>query len=433
MRYPAKFFAAVLLALACPLTSAQSTDGFHTLLVFPVVVDSTSFTQSFWFKSLAGQRATIVPTFYPSAGGAPVPCPSFSATSASASVPSLRALCPGLAAGSQFGMLTVAVQWANQPVGYNPRVSGFSRVSNMAGAGFGVEAYPLQTFTTAFASVTGLQRRAASVAGPALQTNCFLGMLPSTADSTKGTTVHLSLRAAGDAPLGNQGLLDLVPGRLERILDVFAGAGAPAGDYENASILVRPDKPYDAGDTGLLAFCTVQDNTSFNADLRMAKSEGGSTYLKGDWEGLADQLASRRTYDSADLALPGQPARKFVLPAGSFQNTHAYYFRHPDIVGCILMNSALFEPFGYYDGVEMRLLDEEGNVIAGGDGVVGFRDLQSGDKLARGRGSNARYFLQVERSGDLSDQEIAYAIICESGSGHTPGDLVRYQVPLDQF
>ena len=81
----------------------------------------------------------------------------------------------------------------------------------------------------------------------------------------------------------------------------------------------------------------------------------------------------------------------------------------------------------------MRLLDSAGNPIAGGNGETGFHGLQLVDKEQRGGGANTRYYLQVERSGLVASGTLAYRLACASGSGHTPGDLIRYQAPVDQF
>jgi hypothetical protein len=422
------------LAMGAGGTRAQNADGFHSFLVFPVVVDSASFTQAFWFRSIS-ISPVLVPTFYPAGGGAPIACPSFGTSVAgNASAPSLRSLCPDIPAGSVFGLLTVVPESAGPAAGNPQLVAGFSRVSNPAGAGFNVEAYPWHAFSTGYASVSGLVRRAASPSGPALQTNCFIGMMPSVAGSTKPSKAWVGLGNAQGAAIGSLVEVDLVPGKLVRLLDVFAAVGAPAGDHANASLRMGPVLPDGYGDTGLLGFCTVQDNTSFNADFRIAKTEFPASCLYAcNWDGPMDETALRSTLDAAELPLPGQAARSFVLPAGEFQNTHAYYFHHPDTIDCTLRAPLFHEPLPGNAGVEMRLLDEVGTTIAGGNGVVWLGGLQLGDKMTRGRGANARYFLQVERSGDNAGAAVAYEIGCDSGSGHTPGDLVRYQVPLDQF
>ena len=428
------------MAMACLLAiwliptplRAQATDGFHTRLIFPVVVDSASFTQSFYLSTLDA-TTFVVPTFYPADGSAPLVCPMLGLTAAYSSTrSSLRLLCPALPAGSQFGMLTVTPWIDNGPIGAASQlVAGFSRVSNAAGAGFAVEAQPWYAFTSAFSSVSGLTRRAASSGQPALQSNCFIGQMPSASGLTPTSTAWVALGDALGNTLGTPISVALVPGKLVRLLDVFAAVGAPVGDHANARMRLGPDPPY-SGRAGFVAFCTVQDNTSFNADFRIAKAEYGACLANCDWAGPMDVMALRSSNSKADLSLPGESARPFSLPPGDFQDTHVFYFRHPDTVSCEL-RSAIDQPATYSNGMEMRLLDETGNVLAGGSGESRFYGLFLGDKEQRGGGANTRYYLQVERNGELASTTLDYGIVCTSGSGHTPGDLVRRLTPIDQF
>jgi hypothetical protein len=65
----------------------------------------------------------------------------------------------------------------------------------------------------------------------------------------------------------------LQPYQQFRYLDVFAQAGAPAGDLTN----VRAEfTNLTAANKKLIGFCTVQENTTFSADFRIAKSYGGT-------------------------------------------------------------------------------------------------------------------------------------------------------------
>ncbi len=49
---------------------AQSIDGYHTIQVFPVVVDSTTFTQRFTFRNPNGVAVTIAPSYWLGTGTA---------------------------------------------------------------------------------------------------------------------------------------------------------------------------------------------------------------------------------------------------------------------------------------------------------------------------------------------------------------------------
>ncbi|MEO6519427.1 MAG: hypothetical protein ABIO17_10620, partial [Pseudoxanthomonas sp.] len=156
---------------------AQSTDGFHAIQVFPVVVDTAAFSQKFTFKNPDAANAVTVSTIYFPADGTSqlvnTGCSSIVIPAGGQMVfTSLRQICTTLAAGNQFGFLYTAITGTNTGL-----FAGYSRVSNPAAIGFSVEAFPAHTFTSADTIVTGLRRRASSSSSPAFQTNCFVGNL----------------------------------------------------------------------------------------------------------------------------------------------------------------------------------------------------------------------------------------------------------------
>ena len=166
---------------------AQSTDGYHSIQIFPVVVDTASFTQRFNFRNPNDASVTITPKYYPASGttAAITTCPDIViAAGKTATFTSLRQVCPSLAAGSQFGFLyTSELSPSSLPY------AGFSRVANPQGNGFTVEAFPAHTFTSADSVINGLRRKAAGPSNPAFQTNCFMGNLNEvTASPSPSTT-----------------------------------------------------------------------------------------------------------------------------------------------------------------------------------------------------------------------------------------------------
>jgi hypothetical protein len=424
----AGILAAMAVTFATPAL-AQSTDGFHTHLVFPVVVDTAAFTQRFTLTNPDDNRnMTVVPKYVPGEGttqATPITCPQIVLPpQQQVEFTSLRELCPSLAAGSQFGFLTITKVTVSNRI-----FTAFSRVSNPQGNGFTVEAFPRHTFTSADAVVTGLRRLAASGAAPAFQTNCFIGNLDdiTPAGSPVSTPVEYTLTSENGAALGN-GVVNLEPGKLTRLLDVFAAAGAPAGNHDNATVTFHES---GTGNPGILAFCTVQDNTSFGADFRIAKQELGKSNFSS--VGSMDETASRDTTVAAEVAQSGG-ARAFTIPAGQATNTHVMYFRHPDWVQCEIIdpNTNQRALAGY--GLEMRMMDQYGTgMIAGGAMSTGFGKIYLGDKADRNNGANTRYAIQVESNGSNEAANRPYKLHCQSGSGHTLGDLVRYQQSGNQF
>ncbi len=408
---------------------AQSTDGFHAIQIFPVVVDSGTFTQSFIFKNPDPANAVTVSTIYFPADGT---TQSGNTDCASITIPaggqrvfsSLRGICPTLAAGNQFGFLYTAVTGTTQGL-----YAGFSRASTSAGLGFTVEAFPAHTFTSANTIVTGLRRRAASSGSPAFQTNCFVGNLhDATPFLNLNSTINYTLRNSAGASIGS-GSMQMTPGHLIRMLDIFATAGAPAGNYDDASIEFEEA---GTGEPGLMTFCTVQDNTNFGADFRIGKQfRGYGTQYSGI--GAQDDHVSRDTTVAYDIKMTGDTTpRSFSIPAANAAtsaNTHVVYFRHPDYVACEIIDPATNVRALPAYGLEMRLRDQYLNTMAGGANIQGFSRIYMGDKTDRNNGTNARYTIEVESTTVNTAVVRPYKLHCQSGSGHTLGDIVKFNTP----
>ena len=248
--------------------------------------------------------------------------------------------------------------------------------------------------------------------------------------SPSTTPVHYTLYNSSTTVIG-QGDLNLAPGAYVRLLDIFTAAGAAAGDYNDAQLKIEElNLDTSLGEPGLISFCTVQDNTSFGADFRIAKQELGAGGLSfpGDVIGAQDNHVARETLVTADGV-----GRNFEIGTGASANTHVIYFRHPDYVQCEVIdpntgNRAL-APYG----LEMRMLDQDGLVIAGGDNVTGWSDVYLGDKTDRNSGANTRYTIEVEDSQTNTGSVRAYKLHCQSGSGHTLGDIIRYKEAIGRF
>ena len=411
---------------------AQTTDGYHSIQVFPVVVDTASFTQRFNFRNPNDASVTITPKYYPATGttAAITTCPDFViAAGKTATFLTLRAMCPSLAAGSQFGFLyTSELSASSLPY------AGFSRVANPQGNGFTVEAFPAHTFTSADSVINGLRRRAASGANPAFQTNCFLGNLneaktPAT-PVPSSTQVEYTLYNSASSVIGG-GTVNLLPGQIVRLLDIFATAGAAAGDYDDAQLkIVELNNNATLGEPGIISFCTVQDNTSFGADFRIAKQEYGNGVqaVPGESLGAQDNHVARETLVDADSI-----GRNFEIATGVSANTHVVYFRHPDYIQCELINPATGVRALTGHGLEIRMLDADGVTVAGGQNITGWADVYLGDKTDRNDGANSRYTIEVEDNESNTGAVRSYQLHCRSGSGHTLGDLIRYKEVIGRF
>lgn len=417
--------------------AAQSTDGYFSMQLVPVVVDTASFTQRFTFQNAQEADLSIKVKYYPATGttATAMQCPSLPISSGSQlTVASLRALCPALPAGSQFGFVTLTDDSATN-TGLNI-FSVYTRVSNAAGAGFSVEGFPATAFTSADTTITGLRRLAAALGSPAYQTNCFFA----NTERRDGTTpidmsVHYALYDEANVLRGS-GDVSLPAGGFVRYLDIFNQAGAPAGDHDEWWLKVNPNNRGDGA--GMIAFCTVQDNTSFGADFRIAKMAAGVTPLSpaGGTVGAKDLLATRNIVRDHDRV-----GRAFEIPPGAFSNTHVLYVRQPDFIACELINpSTGLRALSSY-GLEIRVANssDETTVIGGNDAAafpdVAGQSIRIGDKPdgADGKGANAWPIIEVESNEKNTGANRPYKLHCQTGNGATGLDIIRYKEAVDRF
>ena len=418
---------AIGLGLSGGHAAAQTTDGYHSIQVFPLVVDTASFAQRFNFRNPNPGSITITPRFFPEKSTKQFPlgsklCPNFSIDSGKTAVfASLRDMCPGLLPDSQFGFVHLTA------VSAGGSFSGFSRVANPQGQGFTVESFAANEFTSSDSVVNGLRRRASTASTPAYQTNCFMGNLNdlSAGGPRTATRVHYSLYSSSGNLIGS-GFEDLLPGQMIRYLDIFSKAGAPDTDHEDAQIRFEE---FATDEPAIMSFCTVQDNTSVGADFRIGKQEvsAGGVANPGDVVGPQDNISARETRVDTDGS-----GRVFQIAASaSSSNTHVIYFRHPDYVSCELTDgNGVRVAAGF--GLEMRLLDQDGVQVAGTSGT-GWSNVYLGDKTDRNDGANGRYTIEVEDAETNSAALRSYNLHCQSGSGHTLGDIIRYQESVDRF
>ncbi len=421
---------ALVLGMTGNPAQAQSTDGFHAAMVFPVVVDTASFVQRFNFRNNNDVAVTIAPKFFPADGTTAVAtaCPTiFINPGAHRTLTSLRAICPGLPAGSQFGYLQLLSAGASG--GSALTFAAYSRVSNAAGAGFSVEAFPLTTFTSAMSEVHGLRRLSATAGSPAYQTNCFFSDLAKVDTTTPDvpTTIHyalydnvMTLRGSGDLPL--------VPGQFVRILDIFAAAGL-VGDWNDMVLRVTSTSTELPG---LMSFCTVQDNTSFGADFRIAKQFVGNSPLSATTNhGAQDIFATRDVWLSHDSL-----NRPFEIGPGVNSNTHVVFYHSNDFLACELINPATGLRALQSYGLEVRTVDPDETPGAGGNNATAIPDtgyLYTGDKNDGEQGANGRAIIEVEDNETNSAATRPYILHCKTGSGTTGFDMLRYKEPIGRF
>jgi hypothetical protein len=260
--------AVAVIALAWPaLASAQTTVGIGTTIVFPDVAQTASYATEVTLYNPNAEELVASVAFYGAVnspgGSGPKTCTNVSVPAGRSLQFSLGAVC-ALPAGNNFGLMVVK----DSAVPASRPFYGYTRVQNPQGIGFSIEGFPIDNFNYKTGHSAGLKRLAATPSAPAYQTNCFVGSLES--------SVHYELRLFNDTT-GTQvgGVVSGIigPYSLYRFLDVFGtnGVHAPDGDYYNIRAQFAE---LDGGTAKMIGFCTVQDNTSFAADFRIAKNPG---------------------------------------------------------------------------------------------------------------------------------------------------------------
>ena len=81
----------------------------------------------------------------------------------------------------------------------------------------------------------------------------------------------------------------------------------------------------------------------------------------------------------------------------------------------------------------MRLLDQNGTVLAGGDNITQWGDVYLGEKTDRNGGASTRYYIEVENTESNFAVFRFYNIRCRSRSGQTLGERVNSETGVDRF
>ena len=279
--------AALCAAMASSAAFGQTAFGAAPTVVFPLVADTGTFVGTITLYNPNLSDVTVHLNYFDAnnlaTSGAKV-CNDV-VIPANLSVQFMLTDECTLEPGSHFGPLVVS-----ESVGTNAIV-GYSRTQNNSGDGFSIEGFPIDNFATGQSNAVGL--RASSVA-PGYQTNCFVGSLSG--------AVTYDLKLFDDSTgtqIGNTVSGSLNAFEQRRYVDIFSAVGAAPGEYAN----VRAQFIRTSADAQpLVGFCTVQDNTSFGADFRIAKTEAPPAPVVGtvssvNWSGAMVTLnANQATY-----------------------------------------------------------------------------------------------------------------------------------------
>ena len=384
--------------------AAAQIDGAGTSIIIPLVASTASFTSEVTVKDESGTAHSVSMTFYEaqtSATPGTRTCSPISLSAFQVTTVSVAAQCA--LAGNHHGFVILRDASDNW-------FFAFSRTQNPQGIGFSVEGYPLGHIGGGdpFSEVGGIKRKAASGASPAYQTNCFVVTLDD----------PVTYAVSVDDGNGSGTLVDSLGAfQMKRYLDIYAATGAPAGDHANTTVTFEKIDAAQFPDT-LIGFCTVQDNTSFGADFRIAKTLNEADTGRLRLNCFAASFGSQ-TGECTSSLLPSAPA----VPNATTKVRMLTLIHAPDRAACSIISASA--------NLEMRLVRiADGAVVAGGSNATSFQ-YNTGKRSAIGGGFHQYYFLEVGPIANTGTFPIPFGIKCTSGNGMA--DPVAVQGVADDF
>lgn len=302
--------AAVCCALAAAPSWGQTAFGSSTTIVVPLVSNTATFTSTVWVYNPNGADVTVGVDYFDANNTAtpgPKVCGDIVVPANGTVQFTLPSACT-LEPGSHFGQMIVS-----DTAGTNP-IFAYVRTQSTANAGLSVEGFPSANFATDTTNVTGLRGKNVDQSLTTYQSNCFVGAQADAVDYV------IRLFDAAGAQVGSDVSGSLNAFEQVRYLNVFAAAAtSPDTEFEN----VRAEfTRTSAGTQQMIGFCTVQDNATFSADFRIAKTMTPPPAPPSD-------LALLATWNGAiQTLLPGTGVFEFVgstsVTLGATTNVAAY-------------------------------------------------------------------------------------------------------------
>ncbi len=393
----------VIAALGSPAVVSQTTAAGGSVVVVPVVAQTSSYSTEVYVRNPNATVLTLDVKFYEAVTSS-VPgqrtCSQFVAAANTATILTLGTQCT-LGAGNHHGLL-ILEDAAAQKVNV---FTVYSRSQTPQGNGFSVEGFPVGNFSGAGAGVVGLRR---TKSGANYQSNCFVAALGEAVD------YQIDLRNGADNTLlGNAITGSLAPYQMRRHLDVFTAAGLANADYTNVRAVFDNT---NAGNPAFVAFCTVQESITFGADFRIAKS--------------TDALDNRQRR----AICYGQDACGTVTTTDPAQITdvtkkviHQTMIAHPDYVKCELVSGRIgdleIQLRGPGDTFLSPVFPSSPPFDSGGNNKTSFYVFTGhrNDSTLNTGGYATRWFIDVSyREGSAnSTVPIPYGITCQAGNGIT--------------
>lgn len=340
---------------------------------------------------------------------------------------SLVSACPALNPVSSYGRLELNALPPPSPSSSDPAGVVFLAKARVTGPGsrsYTVEGFPQGNLSgnKSFAAVTGL--KSGSVGSSQWKTFCFAESL------NESPVVWVKLVDGNGAQVGAFSALTppLVP-TVNPIDgfggDVFTAVGAPFGNFDNVTAFFSTQPFGGTGGFAAFGFCRVVNLTQNQEAFEIAK------YIDNNDEGRQHQTDVSASSFGEPYTVEAETEESFQV---SRTNLHVAYFQHPDRIRCSVrfdVNPSLDfnSDFG-----QMRLLDEAGNVLAGGPDQTTFQ-FDLGEKSTQYSGQNRRWLIEVgpartiKTGGGLHSGGLAgrsYTLSCSSGNGHNQLDLAGH-------
>ena len=384
----------LLAVFAIGRATAQVAGG-ATQIIIPAVASTPSFTTEITLKDESGASNSVTMQFVEALSSSTpgvhactsIPLGAFQVTTVT-----LAANC-GIASGGHFGYVLLKSGASNR------WFFAFSRTSNPQGIGFSVEGYPIGHIGGGdpFSEIGGVKRKAATGSSPAFQTNCFVASL----DDPVSYAISVD---DAQTPSGATLIGTLQPFQIQRYLDIYAATGAPAGDHDNTTITFEKTDVNQFPNT-LIGFCTVQDNTSFGADFRIAKTLNEADPGQFRLNCFAASFGAG-TGTCTNSLLPSAPE----VPNSTTKIRMITRIHAPDTINCSVISAS--------SNLKMRLVrDSDGAVVAGGSGPS--LSYPTGKRSAIGGGFHQYYWLEVGAIANTGTFPIPFGIQCTSGNGMT--------------
>lgn len=395
---------------ASGVTEAQTSAGSGSVLVFPVVAFTATFTSEITVQNPNGNAITLDLDYYES-NNAHDPgfhdCGTFTVPAGQSLAFTMNAKCPAEVGTTHFGMLILR---HDDPANQLDLFYAYSRAQTAAAVGFSIEGFPIGGFSGDISYAIGLKNSSTS---PFYATNCYVAALAEPITYT--LTLYNGTDAAEAAPLGT--VTASIPAfDSHRYTDVFARLGAGTDNTNVKAKFSVAATDVNGTVPAYIGFCTVQESVTFSADFRIAKSRDA-----------LDQRQKRKTCygQSACGTLTVPPTQ--VSDPSSVRNVHSMFIAQPDFVRCDLVGpsnalleirlrepgdtfaSSVFVPVTPYDTTPFQ---------NAGSGHPSYFYIYTGERTEWNNGQTARWLIDVQAiDGQSSSPPLDYGITCKSGNG----------------